>query len=123
MSHFTKVKTTFTDGEALKRALASLGFKVLDGRAVAGWRGRTAHAEFKVKASPNSSYEIGFSKQQTRYELVSDWSMNQVNQSRFVNELTRAYGREVVVAELERQGYVLEKEVVEKSELRITLRR
>jgi len=123
MSHFTKVKTTFTDGVALKRALVACGHKVLGGRAVAGWLGKTVDAEFKIKAPSGGSYEIGFVKRGNRYELVSDWSMNGVNQAKFIAGLNRAYGREVVVAKLEYQGFVIEKEIDRNDEIRLVMRR
>jgi len=123
MSHFTKIKTSFTDGVALKRALASRGYKVLDGKAVAGWQGRTVDTEFKVRAASHSHYEIGFVKRNYRYEVVSDWSMNGVDQMRFVSSLTRAYGREVVVAKLADQGFEVQNESESNGELRIVLRR
>jgi len=123
MSHFTKVKTTFTDGVALKRALVASGHKVLGGRAVAGWLGRTVDAEFKIEAPSSSSYEIGFVKRGNQDELVSDWSMNGVNQAQFVASLNRAYGRVVVVAKLEDQGFVIEKEVDRNGEIRLVMRR
>jgi len=123
MSHFTKVKTTFNDGVALKRALVACGHKVLGGRAVAGWLGKTVDAEFKIKAPSGGSYEIGFVKRGNRYELVSDWSMNGVNQTKFIAGLNRAYGREVVVAKLENQGFVIEKEIDRNDEIRLVMRR
>lgn len=123
MSHFTKIKTTFTDREALKRALVAQGHEVRDGQAVAGWLGRTVDAEFKIEASIGSNYEIGFIRKGDRYELVSDWTMNGVNKGRFVRSLSRAYGREVVLAKLEGQGFIVEKEVDRNEEVRIVLRR
>jgi len=123
MSHFTKVKTSFTDGNALKRALVSRGYKVLDGKAVAGWLGRTVDTEFKVRAASHSHYEIGFIKRSEKYEVVSDWSMNGVDQMRFISSLTRAYGREVVVAKLADQGFEVQNESESHGELRIVLRR
>jgi len=123
MSHFTKIKTSFTDGNALKRALASRGYQVMNGNAVVGWLGRTVDTEFKVRAASNSHYEIGFIKKADKYEVISDWTMNGIDQMRFLGSLTRAYGREVVVAKLLDQGFEVEKESEAHGEVRIVLRR
>lgn len=123
MSHFTKVKTKLVDAETVKKALAELGYKVLDGKSVAGWSGKKVNSEFKIKPS-KSHYEIGFVKNSGSYEMVADWSMMGLNQEAFVSKLSQSYGRVATIEKLTAQGYQLIEEKVEKTgEIRLMMRR
>ena len=123
VSHFTKAKTKLTDARLIQQALARLDYEVLEGTSVAGWRGKTTKAEFKVKSKGNSNHEIGFLSTSTGYDLTSDWSLNGTNKEIFLRELSMAYGREAAVESLESQGFRIEEEHSSPSTIRIVFRR
>ena len=123
MSHFTKAMTSLRDAALVKKSLASMGYEVLNGANVAGWLGQTTNSDFKIRVKGRSNYEIGFVKSSSGYEVVSDWSMNGLNQSAFLKELSRAYGREAALHTLEEQGFHVESETATKQEIRIVFRR
>jgi hypothetical protein len=123
MSHFTRVKTKMTDGETIRAALGELGYTVLPGEKVAGFVGRTATAEFKIKPT-SSHYEIGFSKTSSGYVMIADWTMLRMNQAAFSEKLMQKYGRTATIQKLADQGYELvEEKVDQKGEIRMLLRR
>lgn len=123
MSHFTRAKTKLTDARLIQKALARLDYEVSEGTPVAGWRGKTAKAEFKIKSKGNSNYEIGFLSTSAGYVVTSDWSMNGTNKEIFLRELSMAYGREAAVESLESQGFRIEEEHSSHSTIRIVFRR
>lgn len=74
MSHFTKMRTTLTDGDVLERSLRDLGHQVERGQvSVRGYRGQRTPVEMRVPTK-SSGYDIGFRRDgASAYEMVADW--------------------------------------------------
>ncbi|MCX6868002.1 MAG: DUF1257 domain-containing protein [Verrucomicrobia bacterium] len=77
MSHFTTIKTAFTDAGSLEKALADVAARfglssVRRNTTVSGWQGITTTAELVV-STRNAGYDLGFKQEAGHYTLVGDW--------------------------------------------------
>jgi len=131
MSHFTTIKTAFTDAGHLEKALAdvaaSFGLSALRKNAiVSGWRGITTTAELVV-STRNAGYDLGFIKQEAgHYALVGDWyGIKDMKQDALTQALTQRYAYHATVQKLvEEQGFSLvEEEQHETGAIHLVLRR
>ncbi len=121
MSHFTRVRTRMVEKEYILKALEELGYHPEEGKAVKGWFGNRAEAEFKIP-SKKWGFDIGFVRNGDAYEMVADWSV--IRQHDFVAELTRRYAYWATRAKLEEQGFSLVSEESEKDgQVRLLVRR
>jgi hypothetical protein len=113
MSHFTNVKTKLTDLEALKAALADLGYAVAEGEvAIRGWRNASQRADLAARLG---SFDVGFTRgADGAYDAVADWwglkTYDGVAQADFMRRVTQRYAYHKVVGEARRQGYALVEE-------------
>jgi hypothetical protein len=121
MSHFTQVETKINDLVSLKTALAELNMEFEEATEnqlvkVRGWKGSTLTAEAKIKAS--KSYDIGLQlTEDGTYKLIADWwgieeETNQT-QEQIMQKVTVCYAKHKVKAEVAKQGFTLDEEVVE----------
>ena len=121
MSHFTQVETKINDLVSLKTALAELNMEFEEATEnqlvkVRGWKGSTLTAEAKIKAS--KSYDIGLQlTEEGTYKLVADWwgieeETNQT-QEQIMQKVTVCYAKHKVKAEVAKQGFTLDEEIVE----------
>ena len=121
MSHFTQVETKINDLVALKAALAELGMEFEEATEnslvkVRGWKGSTLTAEAKIKAS--KSYDIGLQlTEEGSYKLVADWwgieEETEQTAEKLQQVLVQCYAKHKVKAEVAKQGFTLDEEVVE----------
>jgi hypothetical protein len=121
MSHFTQVETKINDLVSLKTALAELNMEFEEATEsglvkVRGWKGSTLTAEAKIKAS--KSYDIGLQlTEDGTYKLIADWwgieeETNQT-QEQIMQKVTVCYAKHKVKAEVAKQGFTLDEEIVE----------
>jgi Protein of unknown function (DUF1257) len=127
MSHFTNVRTKLTDLEALKAALADLGYRVTDGGvAIRGWRGTSQQADLAARLG---SFDIGFTRgADGTYDAVADWwgvrTYEGTTQAEFMRRVTQRYAYHKVLGEARRQGYALvEEETQADQSIRLVVRR
>jgi hypothetical protein len=108
MSHFSRIKTQMVEREFLERALTDLGYTVEVGPVkVRGFAGKRTDADLKIPTR-NSSYEIGFRKDGSAYEVVADWwGIRGIKQGQFVQQVTQRYAYHAARAKLEEQGFTL----------------
>ncbi|MBE1530549.1 DUF1257 domain-containing protein [Actinomadura algeriensis] len=125
MSHFTRVRTRFTDGTVLRDALAEMGHKVRPaGTGVRGYLGQRTNAEFKIRPG-RGKHEIGFVNSDGGYEVVADWwGIDETTEERFVRALKQKYALVSTVSTLRDRGFEIDRRSTEESgEIRVVLRR
>lgn len=116
MSHFSEVKTKIKNRETLKKALAKLGFEIVEAEAgssvdVRGYFGESQAAEFKILTSTH--YDIGFRlNEEGTYEIVGDWELlpkvSGIECEAFTKQVKREYAHQSVLAIAEKMGYGVE---------------
>ena len=121
MSHFTQVETKINDLVCLKAALVELGMDFEEATEnalvkVRGWKGSTLTADLKIKAS--KSYDIGLQlTEEGNYKLIADWwgIEEETNAEATVlqQKVIQCYAKHKVKAEVQKQGFTLDEEVVE----------
>ena len=121
MSHFTQVETKINDLVCLKAALVELGMEFEEATEnslvkVRGWKGSTLAAELRIKAS--KSYDIGLQlTEEGTYKLVADWwgIEEETNETaeKLQQKVIQCYAKHKVKAEVAKQGFTLDEEVVE----------
>lgn len=78
MSHWTDIKCTITDLEALKSTCEELGYEFLTNVEARGWGGATTPCEHIIR-SKNCCYDIQVNKDGDRYSLKTDFWGDHVN--------------------------------------------
>ena len=126
MSHFTRMRTTLTDGDVLERSLRDLGHQVERGQvSVRGYMGQRTPVELRLPTK-SRGYDIGFRRNGgAAYEMVADWwGIKETTAERFLVTVARQYAAVGARTVLERQGFELVEETHERSgEVRLLLRR
>jgi hypothetical protein len=130
MSHFTTIKTTFTDAAPLEKALADVAARfglsaVRKNATVCGWQGITTTADLVV-STRNRGYDLGFKQEVGHYALVGDWyGIKDIKQDTLTQALTLRYAYHTTVQKLvEEQGFSLvEEEEQETGAIHLVLRR
>ena len=131
MSHFTTIKTAFTDTGPLEKALADVADRfglsaVRRNTTVSGWQGITTTADIVV-STRNPGYDLGFKQEATgHYVLVGDWyGIKDIKQAILTQSLAQRYAYHATVQKLvEEQGFSLvEEEEQETGAIHLVLRR
>ncbi|MBI4663159.1 MAG: DUF1257 domain-containing protein [Verrucomicrobia bacterium] len=125
MSHFTTIKTQMTEKEPLLKALEDLGYTPQDGAVeIRGYLGNRTAVEIKVPTK-NPEYDIGFHQLGGTYQCVADWyGLREIDQQKFIEQLTQRYAYHAARAKLEAQGFtVASEEVHEDGRIHLVLRR
>ncbi len=130
MSHFTTIKTAFTDAEPLEKALADVSAQfglsnVRRNSTVSGWQGISTTAELVI-STRNAGYDLGFKQEAAHYALVGDWyGIKDINQDSLTQALSQRYAYHATVQKLvEEQGFSLvEEEEQETGAIHLVLRR
>jgi hypothetical protein len=130
MSHYSRVKTTFHNREALIACLTELGYKVETDTVIRGHHGEHA---VEIAAIKKNGFGIGFVKgQDSSYDMVADWwGVSGTNEQKILEELSRQsgsiqkeYARRMVLEQTAREGYELVSETNEEDgSVRILVRR
>lgn len=125
MSHFTRLKTQMVEREFIVKGLDDMGYASEVGDLkIRGFAGNRARVEIKVPTS-NHGYDIGFVKKNGAYEMIADWwGIKDINQQRFIRQLSQRYAYNAARARLEEQGFSLVEERVEEGQrIHLVLRR
>jgi hypothetical protein len=124
MSHFSRIRTKFTEKKFLEMAIKDLGFAYEEGeQEVKAFGGQKTPVDIRIKLP--LSYDIGLHKQGDNYSIVADWfGVRGINQKDFTEKLTQRYAYHAARAKLEEQGFnMVEEKVEETGQIRIVLRR
>lgn len=127
MSHFTRVKTQFTDLGVLKQTLTDLNYRVAETATVRGYQGATERAELVVR--PGGNYDIGFVRgKDGHYQVVADWWGVErdagLREQKFLEPVARRYAYHKVVQEVAKQGFqVVQETTAADQTVKLTVRR
>jgi len=123
MSHFTRIKTKLRDPQNLRKTLIDLGYDVVEGPlTIRGFGGHTTQVDMAVHME--EGFDIGFRLSGQEYEIVADWWGVQVNQQKFVGELTQQYAYNTVVSEAQTIGFsIVEEERQRDGAIKVVLER
>ena len=125
MSHFTSIKTKIVEKQYLKQALSELGHIYQEGNVqIRGYQGIQTSVAIKIPTK-NTGYDIGFRKIDNAYEIVADWwGIKDINQNRFLQQVSQRYAYHAAKAKLEEQGFSLVSEETQEGErIHLVLRR
>jgi len=117
MSHFTTIKTKITDADALKKALADLGYSVVEegyNLPLYGYEGdrrhQTADIVVRRKYISDLSNDLGFKKKGNVYEMIiSEYDIELLGQE-FIDNLIQRYAYHKVLSEAKRHNWSKVKE-------------
>ena len=107
------------------KALADLGYAPVEGALeIRGYLGVRTAVEIKI-ATQNPEYDIGFRKTGETYQCVADWfGLREIDQTRFIEQITQRYAYHAARAKLEEQGFALASEEKQKDgRIHLVLRR
>ena len=125
MSHFSCIKTSIRDLEALQSALSELNIEWKPGPTqVRGYQGQTCTANVVIE-QPNS-HDIGFAWNGSEYTLVADLQFWQqpLSVEGFLNQITQRYAYQKIVSETAQQGFeVAEQHQQKDGSIRLVLQR
>jgi hypothetical protein len=124
MSHFTRVKTFFTNVELISQAMESMAFRRKAISEVRGWQGATCTRAQIAFATPGP-YDVGFIKESDgTYSLTGDWWGLRVTtgleREKLVTQLQAFYHRlesEISVQNIARQYVTTDKQEEQKAYL------
>ena len=108
MSHFSKIKTSITDKDVLIKALNSLGYSAQEyvTLEIRGSHGLN-HPEFNVEVGITN--DVGFKLTNGKFELVAEldtWE-EPFPIERFLEKVTQAYAKVMVVETVQKQGFTV----------------
>jgi len=134
MSHYSRVRTQFTDAESLVVALKAVGLKEVEQHSsptgLYGYQGDLrsdkAHIIVRRQYVGVASNDLGFIRRDdgTFAAIISDYDRQTGKDERWMSRLKREYGKSIVFKYAEREGYDLEENSQGQSEeIRLVLRR
>lgn len=117
MSHFTTIKTKITDAIALKKALADLGYPVVEegyNLPLYGYQGdrrsQTADIVVRRKYISDLSNDLGFKKKGSTYEMIiSEYDIDLLGKE-FIGRIMQRYAYHKVLSEAKRHNWAKVKE-------------
>jgi hypothetical protein len=117
VSHFTTIKTKITDSEALKKALADLGYPIVEeghNLALYGYQGdrrpQTADIVVRRKYISPLSNDLGFKKKGAIYELIiSEYDLDVLGEW-FIDKFMQRYAYHKVLSEAKNNDWLKVKE-------------
>ena len=112
MSHFVRIQTQIREKELLELSLRELNHRFQSAQSnellVRGYEGNRERAE--VVVDTGSNYDIGFQRQQDRYQIVADWwgveKDTSIQQQSFCQQINRQYAYHVVSEQAREQDLV-----------------
>jgi hypothetical protein len=130
MSHYSRVKTTFHNREALTACLTDLGYIVETDTVIKGHHGEHF---VDIAAKSEQSYGIGFVKgPDGTYDMIADWwGVTGKNEQKIQQELgqqaesiQKEYARNMIIGQTAKDGFELVSETKEADgTIRIIVRR
>ncbi len=124
MSHFTTVKTKFTDQNTLVESLKELGYnQAMIGKfQCRGYQGNQTTVDILIKLQ--GDYDIGFTKNADSYEMVADWyGIKSISQLELTNKLNQKYSILSTKQELKKKGFSLNEETLSNGTVRLVARK
>lgn len=117
MSHFTTINTKIADVDALKKALADLGYPVVEegyNLPLYGYQGdrrpQTADIVVRRKYISPWSNDLGFKKKGSTYEMIiSEYDIDLLGQW-FIDKLMQRYAYHKVLSEAKKHNWLKLKE-------------
>ena len=133
MSHFTRIKTRITDKAALVKALADVGYKLVEihdtPQHLYGYggdrRAQTAEVIVRRKYVGKASNDIGFRRTDDgSFEAIISAYDRRKHSQAWLDRLTQRYAYHVARAKLQEQGFdLVSEETARDGRIRLVLRR
>lgn len=124
MSHFSRIKTKFTNEDYLMQALRDLRYEPRRGKLAArGYQGSRTKVDILIR-SKDSDHDVGFVKKGDQYVCVADWfGVHDIQPEEFLQNLNQRYASLIVKDELTKQGFSLAEERTIEGHIHMVLRR
>jgi hypothetical protein len=122
MSHFTEVKTTIKNAQALKMACSELGLELIPNGVARGYRGQTTGGDYVLRLK--GPYDVSLIRQDSGdYALKTDFWQGHVEKEIGKNGgmLLQSYGVAAATLEARKQGYSVSKRVLEDGSIKLTV--
>jgi len=124
MSHFTTVKTKFTDQNTLVDSLKELGYNQLKvGRfQCRGYQGNRTTVDILIQLQ--GGYDIGFVNKNNSFEMIADWwGIKSINQNELTQKLNQKYSILSTTQELKKKGFSLSQETLSNGTVRLVAKK
>jgi len=124
MSHFTTVKTKFTDQNTLVESLKELGYnQVQVGQfQCRGYQGNQTTVDILIQLQ--GGYDIGFVSRDTSFEMIADWyGIQGISQNELSQKLNQKYSILSTRQELKKKGFSLKEETLSNGTVRLVARK
>ena len=124
MSHFTTVKTKFTDQNTLVESLKELGYNQVKVGTFQcrGYEGNQTTVEILIELQ--GGYDIGFVNKTDSYEMVADWwGIKSTSQTELTSKLNQRYSILATKQELKNKGFSLNEEILSNGTVRLVARK
>ena len=124
MSHFTTVKTKFTDQDTLVESLKGLGYnQVQVGQfQCRGYQGNQTTVDILIKLQ--GGYDIGFVNRNNSFEMIADWyGIHGISQNELSQKLNQKYSILSTRQELKQKGFSLKEKTLSNGTVRLIARK
>ena len=124
MSHFTTVKTKFTDQKTLVKSLKELGYnQVQVGQfQCRGYQGNKTNVDILIQLQ--GGYDIGFVNKNNSFEMIADWyGIQGISQNEISQKLNQKYSILSTRQELKKKGFSLSEETLSNGTVRLVARK
>jgi len=109
MSHFSEIKTEFSNLEALRNAVKALGFELQENGIVRGYGGNTTYAQYVIKLP--DGYDLGFNYNPATktFTAVGDFWNNHIEKylGKGLSKLKAEYARQHIILTARRKGHMI----------------
>lgn len=123
MSHFTEMKTSIRDIEALQKAVDAMGLELIKDGTARGYSNNTLKADYVIRLK--GPYDIALSKQEDgTYDLIADWFNGHVEKEvgKKAGILLQNYAVAVTINVAKERGLHIEPQRLEDGTVRMILR-
>ncbi len=124
MSHFTTVKTKFTDQNTLVESLKELGYnQVQVGQfQCRGYQVNKTTVDILIQLQ--GGYDIGFVNKNNSFEMIADWwGIKSINQNELTQRLNQKYSILSTTQELKKKGFSLKQKTLANGTVRLVARK
>ena len=124
MSHFTTVKTKFTDQNTLVESLKELGYnQVQVGQfQCRGYQGNKTTVDILIQLQ--GGYDIGFVNNNNSIEMIADWyGIQGISQNEISQKLNQKYSILSTRQELKKKGFSLKEETLSNGTVRLVAKK
>ena len=124
MSHFTTIKTKFTDQGTLVESLKELGYNQAQvGQfQCRGYQGNQTTVDILIILQ--GGYDIGFVNRNNSFEMIADWyGIHGISQNELSQKLNQKYSILSTTQELKKKGFSLKQETLSNGTVRLVARK